>query len=471
MKNRKVIQLLHTFSAKELKSLEKFIASPFFNENESIQTLFAFLLQFAPTFESEQLTSEQAFAYIFPKQRFNDRSITKLLSKLYKLVEQFIIYTTGEANPVSTQIELLRFFNARQLPRFFESQLKELRRWQAKSPNQDERYYANRLLIEREQSAYEGNADDRTGDVNFQATNTALDVYYLINKLTLLCQMLNRQRSVNIDYDLALMDELLAFLDNSPYRDIPAIALWHNALLLLKHPKQVAHYQSLKKLLSEQATHFGKEEVRALYTMLENGSKQVMDNTSLYYQEVFDLYNIQLKNGILYQNGLLLPPIFKNMVTVALKLQKYDWAADFIHFHKDKIAPPYQEDAYGYNLANLHFHQKKYAQALGLLHQIEYKDAFTQLGVRRMQLMIYYDLDEMNLLDSAINAFRVFIHRHKKIAKAHKTAHKNFVNGIGKLMRLPPKDRSKVKKLGMELQAMTLLPEREWFEEKIREAM
>jgi hypothetical protein len=54
----KIIDILRTFSSKDVKRFRDFLESPFFNESENLVKLYNSLLEFYPDFEDENLTEE-----------------------------------------------------------------------------------------------------------------------------------------------------------------------------------------------------------------------------------------------------------------------------------------------------------------------------------------------------------------------------------------------------------------------------
>lgn len=469
MQQRKIIQVLRSFSNKELKTLEKFVASPYFNENQYIVNLFDFLKKYAPKFSSSQLTTENAFYYVYPREVYKEQTITKLLSKLYKIIEAFIAHDMYEKQAVVQKINIMDYHNNRLLFKFFPSQLKDANKLQKKVKYHDNHYFYHQYQIEVQNSFFQSTHDERIADVNFQNNNHYLDIHFIISKLMLFGYMLNRQRSVNIEYDFTMMEELLQFLETSSYQEIPVIALWHRGVLLLRNPNDEKNYNNLKGLLEKYGNLQRLEEIRVLYTILENASKEVFKTPKEYYEELFQLYEKQLKMGLFYTDGYLLPAIFKNISTIALRLEKYDWTANFIEENYQKLLPEAQIDLYNYCRADVYFHQKNYDKVLDLLQQVEYRDIYTKLGVKRMLLKAYYEMDELDLLESAINAFRVFIHRQKDIAESHKKSHQNFINVLGRILRLLPNEKDKVEKLVEEAQTTNELSERDWLMEKLEE--
>ena len=69
MHNSKAIEVLKSFSAKQLRRLEEFVASPYFNTNGEIIAFLQYLKQFAPRFVNKKLERKTVWKNIFPKQK------------------------------------------------------------------------------------------------------------------------------------------------------------------------------------------------------------------------------------------------------------------------------------------------------------------------------------------------------------------------------------------------------------------
>ena len=90
MKNSKLIELLKTFDANEWRQFEAFVASPYFNSNENLIQLGAFLGKYAPDFSSAALTKEKAYQAVFPGIPFDARQMGYLMNYMIQLAEEFI---------------------------------------------------------------------------------------------------------------------------------------------------------------------------------------------------------------------------------------------------------------------------------------------------------------------------------------------------------------------------------------------
>ncbi|MEZ4883936.1 MAG: hypothetical protein R3E32_04280 [Chitinophagales bacterium] len=435
--HKKLITLLQRLDANEINKLEQFLQSPYFNENQQLIALFYFLKNHYPTFDEKHCSAEQAFAAVFPHQKMDKPKLNRLNSELFKLTEKFLVHEFVEKDKGKFQLQLLQIYQHLSLPKHFESTYQRLQKQQGKALEKDVEYYERQFWMEKTLANFQSQKDDRTGDINLQAMTNALDVYYLLQKLQHWSQMLNRQQIVKIQYDYALKEEIFAFLDASEWQHLPAIALYRQALLLKLHPSEYKHYARLKELVEEYGGQFNAFEMRAFYTYLENSVKHVFPIDE-YYDELFELYSRQLEQGILGKQTPLHHSVFKNVVTVALALQKFDWAADFIEAHHSQIIPAsFRQDAYLLNVANLHFAKKDYEQVLDLLLESNSSDVYYKLGEKLLLAKSYFELKELEVLENFLNSFTKYIFDQKDKIAANKVAsYRLFINFLRKLIKI-----------------------------------
>ncbi len=473
MHNSKLIIILRSLSASHLKQFRDFVASPFFNKNDKLIILYAYLYKYQPDFTHKKLQEAQVVKHIFGRQTPNKDALAKLSSKLLKLLEQFIAYQKIAAQPLIGKLELLNFYDQQNLTTPFNNTFNNIKKLQNQYPYQDSRYFYNQLLIEIQYSQHLSTKKDTgTDDVNFEAINSTLDQFYLRAKLEQLCLMINRQRTTQFDYTFLMKDKLMDTLAQSPYLQVPVINIWYQALQLLTQAQNKTHYLALKQQLQEHTLILAPNEIRILYTYLENTSASIFKDAMERYQELFSLYQPQLQQQVIYTNGYLLPPIFRNIVTVALRLQKLKWLDVFLIQHENKIIPEYQdrEDMYRLCKAMLSFEQNNYEQTLDLLNTLACDNIFTKMDERRIRLKIYYELNYENLFEDLINSFRKFMVDNKnKIASAHVQANRDFINFAYQLYKTIPKQHKTINLLETNMKNTQILPEKSWLLEKIEQ--
>jgi len=472
LKNSKLIIVIEKFTKSEMKILRDFVYSPYFNTDKKVQALFDFIYKYAPNnFEHKKFTAENALQFIYTDTPFNNAILIKLQSRLFKVVELFIHYDIETKHLPDFEISLMKFYRRNNLATNFKSVYKQIQKKQSDFKYRNADYYYRQLLIEHQYDLFQsGKFENSSGEMNLGQRSKMIDIFYLTKKMNVLCLMYNRIRITNIDYPMVLRDEILDFLPKSDYIKLPVIALMHQALLLLKETDNPAHYRNLKNLLLQHGKLLNHMEQRTLYTYLENTSRNFFKNRQQYLNELFKLYDTQLHNKIFYIEGFLLPTVFKNIVTVALKLNLLDWVSDFLAKNQYKIAQEYEnlEDVYSYCLAQLYFKQKKFDQVLELLNTIVFKDIYTKMYIRRLSMKVYYEMKIDVTFEGMINSFRKFLNKNQlNISLVHIEANRSFINICNKIYTVLKKDHEKL--YIIEKLIEDILPEKEWLLEKLDE--
>lgn len=469
MKETRLMEVIEQFSVSELKQLKRFVDSPFFNTNKNVCALLDFIRKYEKDFNHEKFTQKQAAIYIFPKKKLNLSTVINLQSRLFDLVKQFICYHFKDDQTPDTELALMRFYRKKNLIRHFNSTYTKAQNIQEKYSYKDAVYHNNQFEIESLHTSFQvtNTPDFRP---NYQKLIHTLDISFLTQKLMLFCQILNYQRITSVSFDMTLMNEILDFLPQSLYYEIPVIKLWYTALLLLKLPDQTEYYHQLKNLLYEHDNLIHRDDKRMLYTYLENTTRVIFKvKDRQYYEAMFELYTAQLQNEVMYINGYLLPMSLKNIVNVTLQLEQVDWTEKFLMQNKDKILPEH-EDVFNYSLARLYLEQKKFDRVLEILNKIVPSDLFTNIDVRKARLMVYYEMKYTDIFESEVNRFRVFFANNQAIIpKNHLTAYRSFTNIIFNIYNTVKRDDERLNQIESQINNAPIIPERKWLLKKLQE--
>jgi len=386
MQDRKLIKVLMHFSEAELNALKDFIASPFFNKDLIIKKLYECIFSYLTDGKIHLLTTTKAFEYIDSQKQFNKEAFTKLLSKLYELVQQFMIHKGVKKDEVYFQIKLLEQYYQSGNINLFKNLYKKIVKQQSLKSSREHTYYYNNYLLAQIYSDYLSVYEDTAAtDIYFQKINDSFDKYFVYNKLWLFSFMKNRQRVVIHPYDYSFINSITEFVDANKAVTEPSILLWYQALCFLDEINE-KNYQALKMLLYQYDAQLSQDNKRVMYTYLENASRQVFKEQAIYYQELFELYNIQLQKKIIYTNHYLPLGIFQNIVIVALRLKKSQWLEAFLKKNEYKIQPNHKDKEIVYNLClgMVYFEQEKFDEALDTINKV---NSFKNIN-------IYTQLDE-----------------------------------------------------------------------------
>ncbi len=466
MVDRKIVVLLRLLTKKELKSLQKFVQSPYFNTDPSIITLLDFIVKFAPDYKNKKFTIKNTHQAVYGNQNYSEKAITRLVSKLTKSIERFIVYDKFKDEEVQHSISLMAFYNQRKESKLFESAHYVARKLLADQSITGLQYYKEKFLLEYEFADFLSIRDDRVMDINIGTASEAFEAYYWLQRLMLLCQEVNRNNIV-LDSSKRKNDAQLVveILQNHKLLEIPIISAYYNALCLLCSQDSQEQYYKFKVSFTKNIDHFPYMDCLNLMIFLVNAIVKVFPKGESLYQEYFDISLLRIEKGLVFVKGFILPGLLKNIITVAIKINKLKWAEDFLKENKDKIN---EEEVYNWNFARIYFKGKKYEKVQDYLLESNYNDMFYILGTRRLKLKLYYETKEFDMLDHHINSFRVFLSR-KDIDETFKKNNQGFVNFVQRLLSLAPYQSKGKNALIEKINAATYLSDRDWLLEKAQE--
>jgi hypothetical protein len=90
LKNTKLINLLRTFNAAEIRKFRDFVNSPYFNKNKNIISLYNEIHNFYPEFDAEKLNEEILFEKIFNGEKYDYFKFRNIVSDLYNLGLEYL---------------------------------------------------------------------------------------------------------------------------------------------------------------------------------------------------------------------------------------------------------------------------------------------------------------------------------------------------------------------------------------------
>ena len=207
--------------------------------------------------------------------------------------------------------------------------------------------------------------------------------------------------------------------------------------------------------------------LRNLCTILINaGAKEV---TPILHQ----LQRDNLERGYLYQSdqqNKITPSTCLNLVSVALRVQNYDWVRDFLDSHQERIIGDNESrDFYRFNRACYLFATGQYEAALDHIPASSpYLDY--HLMARRLEIKIYFETHS-DLLSYKVDSFKMYISRASQKFLSQELRRKNadFVNLIVQIMQSTPGDENRAQRLSKRILEKTGVAEQDWLLLKVKE--
>jgi hypothetical protein len=463
MKDSKLSEILALLDRKEAARFLKFVASPYHNAHVGLVRFAEVLLIADHSHEKKAV-----WAALFPQKSYDDLVFRRLMSDLLALVGQFLTLEQFASSEVQQQVQLLKALREREAVGLYEFYFRKVERIAA------EPIHSNALLdayqLQSERNAWLERSANRSGITNLDASVASLDRFYLFNKLKYACTRLNNRNVIGGEFQDPFLEGLLKQLPASHYAGDPAILIYFGIYQMLSRPDEATHYPILREMLSHHALAFTLEEARHLYAFAMNHCiGRINAGEGEFLNEIFGLYKESLARRVLLEGDSLSPWDYKNIVVVGLRLAEFDWVEEFIRSYQDKIPAEHRENAFTYNLAKLHFYKRQYSEVLKLLQKLEYEDVFYNLDAKVMLLKIYYELHEIEALDSLIESFRTFLRRNKLISEGHRTNYLNLILFVKKLSRVRYGDHKRRMKIRADFEATRQIADADWLREKFGE--
>ncbi len=464
MIDSKLINILKTLSKKEFKELELFINNPLFNKNTDTIKLLTILKIHYPSFTNKKISHESISLKLYKKEEV--KKVRYVMTDLTKLCEQFIaikVFISEENN------HLLKAYQKRRLTKYFNQEIsKKHQKHTEESLIRDENYYQQQQDLSELSFLHTLENDNRNIDTKLQDLVDNLDLFYLSKKLKYSCEIINRMNILKVDYDIKLLNNLLEYIRKNKEKDTPSITIYYHVLKTLQNPSNETNYTKLKPLIIEHLHRFKKEEQYDLYGYLQNYCiKQINGGNSDYLLKLFENYAEMLVSKVVIKNNQIAQFDFKNMVTVALRVQKYDWTANFIENYQVYLPSEHKTNAINYNKARLAFYQEEYKKGLQELLSVEFTDIYYSLDSRVLLLKTYYELENYESAANLISAFKIFLKRDNKISEYQNLTYSSFLKTAHQLIQLNLGYKKDILKIETQLNEMNQVADQTWLKEKI----
>lgn len=460
MEKSQLNQLVFSFSQPELREIRKFLESPFFNQRADVVQLFDWFCQ------NEAPEKESAKRHLFGPAPAPDQELRLRMTYLHRLIEQFVGLKELAADEFNQRLHLAVSYRKRGLERQAERTQKQLDKKLTDQPRRDARFFQNRQLLEWEayQFSHPKNPTDRS---HLLASDLAGDVAWFAQKLRHLCLLASHQMVYETDYQQVMESEVLRLVENHAACAEPCVVIYLHGYRMLREPSEAAHFQDFKKLLLAQAAIFSEDETHALYLLAVNYCiRQINAGKPAFFREALDLYKAGLEQGFLFENGLISRFAFSNIVAAGLNSGELDWVRFFLYEYKNRLEKSHREATFSFNLARLEYASRRFDEVLSLLQKANYRDPLHNLAAKTLLLKTFFELGELDLLTSHLDAMRNYIHR-KRVLGYHRTNYLNLLKWTDKLVKINRLDKSEVAIFRAAVGAEEVLTEKNWLLEMV----
>ena len=461
MSNSKLIAVFLTLSPAELRELALAMQ---LHKNSAPFKLFQLLHQLHTAGKLVDYDRKSALLFVYPGTDYDDQPMRLVESNLLEIVESFLIDLFVRQREEWYGLMKVRMYAERDVPKAYYYAAERLSELLHKQSGVSNLYISHEL--DNVRMNFESSHQSRKLPLDFKRINISADTWYIATKLKHACEAINARNVLGADVELNLIREVRSLAAKAPFSKEPAIFAYTLIYDSLVNPDDETFTEKMMHFIKTDGMVFPKNEQRDFFQYLKNFCiKKLNSGRTEYTRHLFDIYCLNLSMTDLLQDVPLSPFEFKNIVTIALRLNEMKWVEDFIPAYLKYIPAEHRENAEVYNLGNLSFFKKDYRSTLKLLQRVEFSDVFYALDVKSIILKAYFEQGEEELFSYQASAFRTFLSRSRQVSDYQRIIYRNFIKFATQLMKADGHP-DEIKKITDEMEGVKQVADIRWLREK-----
>lgn len=438
---QKLVEVLKKLDEEQLKRQDEYVRSPYFKVPPVCVLLLNRLMPLHPRFmetkmQWQKLGKKDVTLSTIAKQR---NAATGLL----KAIDGFIAQEQWKDN--ENEVARMRLKGYKQLGLYekFDDGYKELFNELQNGVKQDiDVFYERHMLVELSMQGIVARSN-RTITNDIRPVIKTLDEFYALKKICYVCEAINRQQILGLNYDLVNSNILLSDLEpyNSP--QFKYVFLFLNVFKMMSanvFNESMEFYRILKIFIEEKidstVSHTVKDVVDYIQSVCLKWNNKGYSDAAIEYLWWVDW---KIRHSLLLQDNRLLPVTFRNIVSVPITNRDIATTKEVI----DKLSVYLPDNERDSNLA--------YANGLYMYTSGRYKEAARyfliadpkeDVGfyclVRYWHWRSLYEVDSSDIeaLYNHLRSFEKFIYRNKLKLKSKANTFSKFLLYAEKLYKL-----------------------------------
>jgi hypothetical protein len=453
-----LLEIIRTFSKQELVKFEDFVRSPYFNKTENVTKLFLAIKKYAPEFSNEELEKEKVWMSIFPGKAYNYGIMKNIIHDLTGLSEKFILLEQYSGQSSRCDLDLIEAANSRNIQKFTSGKIDQFEKKVRSGidPNKysgiNEYLYITANFFDAKSSfIHEYNLKQDRQDYlrlssdyllfNFLIRSFKIIHNSFVNKAqetrpvsrTLLEKFFLKLKEHSILEDLLLNED-----KEQPQDKISKIVIcFYLMYKALTSDGDKAEYDRFKSYLRENIELFSGFELQNLNSCRHSCALNLKIPNSNEAKESLEWYKLLMeKNMLLFKSGLINANVMASVVNYSVKLKDTGFAEEFLNKYTGMLPADSRDNTYNYCKAKIHFGKGEFGKSLECLSRISDEKLMRKYFLKKLYLMIYYELNDYESFVYAFDTFAHFKKRNKLTNEAREMAFSSFSNNVRSLFKL-----------------------------------
>jgi len=478
-----LIELLESFSSKELAGLLKIAECGYFNTDRYvIKLLNALIKKVLNKIDFNNVVKCRVYNIVFddlPQVTFDLNKKQKALlnakmSALTRLAERFLRIDALEQNDIYKNDLLLHgLLNKKQI-RLCDKHLKKAEELSGIKNIKNLADFEFLYTIEKFKLIYLFNTGKWVKNDNINQLFRVIDLNYLVNRMNYTRTALSfRTRKPSVKYDLSITKlvnhkTLMQYLDE----DYSHLILSMSSINLSLSQTTEA-YTNFIGLLTKYESQILKEELRNQYDIAKNFCIGMYKKGDLSYRKhLVDIYKALDKKAMLLSGNKITAQGLKNIVNMGCKAGDFNWTLYMIEKYTPYINEKYRSEIEKFNLGFLAFEQQEYRKAIDYLLEVNNFQKSYDIDKRMLVLKAYYELEKYYTEPTAqlFRSIESFVINNKQFTDIDKKVYKNTIRIFYNLYRTKHRvGKITLEKLKTQIEEAEYIASKAWLLEKIEE--
>lgn len=318
----------------------------------------------------------------------------------------------------------------------------------------------------------------RSSTTPAQPVLNAINDQFIHWKLKYACVALNHDQILNTQHQFAFLPSILNYVTQHYDRLPDLIRVYYHLFEALNSPHDPRVFLQFETILHNSQQSIILTERKELAIFFQNYCIRRNKQGDIEFgQKLEEHYKVCLSDGLLLnEQGTISANVFKNIIYFMADRGQVEWVKKF---GKEYIGKIHGEDHQGIGLyfeGIVHFYSREFRKAWRCFDKIlgAYGDIFIGLDARSMSVKSLFELGEWAMLELALDSFRNFVNRNKKIPKARREIFLSFIKRLNRLVSIlqsrPDKVQEKLNTLFRSFNEDEKMTFR-WLIEKIKEQL
>jgi hypothetical protein len=438
----KLISLLKSFTHDEIREFNKFVNSPYFNNERTVQVLVSLLTKEYPGFNEKRIEKEKIFSKIYPGKKINDSILRNIVSRTLKLAERFLVQKKFEESPYYNLNLKLRVLGDKNQSYLFEKARENGEQFLNEVQIKDSSYYHARMIFEDElrRFAMRQKSNVYLPDDNYQNIIDNCINFFSAELMQGYAVMINADKHLKeYNFDFRFLYVLMKYYEDNRdyYKDMYYVHLYYNSIKLFTTEEEqyfdkvydiaINHYEQLTEIDKKNA-----------YVVLGNYCSEKINKGELkFLRKRFELNKEILLRKAYYEGLPYMSHVFYNRVAYnAINLGELEWARDFMEKFKNELPDEHRENTFYMSMSEYYLKLQKYDEAIEALSHVQRLDRLYKQEVYALSLKIFYSSDQTEAFYSELASYRSFLRTSNLISDRNRKLDSNFIKLIHALHKL-----------------------------------